>query len=268
VVSPGTPVAPSSDAIAPPDGAVLAAVAAGDGDALATLYDRHRSVAYAIALGVTGSVSAADDVLQDAFLGVWREAARFDPARGSARAWILAIVHHRAIDHVRRRRSTEPLPEPGADHPRDLVVPDVWPEVAGRLDAVVIRGALEALPAVQREVIELAYWGGLTGAQIAERTGAPLGTVKGRMRLGLRALGTSLAEHRDDGTPSPPVADGDDHRVRPRGPAVAGEPGAAERSGIRGRLFAFDRLSRRLAMLLRAACLAAARPAVPGWARP
>jgi RNA polymerase sigma-70 factor (ECF subfamily) len=183
------PLAPAD----PTDEQLIRLVSRRDPDALAALYDRHRAVAYGIALRVTASVPLAEDVLQEAFLGVWRNAERFDTERGTGRAWLLAIVHHRAVDAVRRRRAVTPLPESADNPPSALVGPDVWPEVAGRLDAVEVRRALAGLPEAQREAIELAYWGGLTQAEIAERTGQPLGTVKGRMRLGLRALGRSLA---------------------------------------------------------------------------
>ncbi len=187
------------------DRAALARVAAGELDALEILYDRYRAMAYAIALRVTGDAAAAEDVLQDAFLGAWRHADRYAAARGSVKTWLLAIVHHRAIDAVRRRRPTTELPEPEApaSTPEPLRLPDVFAEVAGRLDAVAIRSALATLPEVQREALELAYYGGLSQTEVAERTGAPLGTVKSRMRLGLltlrRALGGDVDGARESG---------------------------------------------------------------------
>jgi RNA polymerase sigma-70 factor (ECF subfamily) len=176
---------------------LLGLVAARDVDALAALYERHRATAYGVALRVTGSVPAAEDVLQEAFLGVWRSATAFDPSRGSGRGWLLTVVHNRSIDAVRRRQATDPLPDTTAGSPKALIGPDVWPEVAGRLDAVAVRAALASLPEAQREAIELAYWGGLTQVEIAERTGQPLGTVKGRMRLGLRSLARTLKAGED-----------------------------------------------------------------------
>jgi RNA polymerase sigma-70 factor, ECF subfamily len=184
------------------DEALLAMVAHRDVDALTELYDRHRGTAYAVALRITASVPAAEDALQDAFLDAWRQAAAYDPARGSARSWLLAVVHHRSIDLVRRRRSTDTLPDAADPPPAALVAPDVWPEVAGRLDASAVRAALAGLPDAQREAIELAYWGGLTQSQIAARSGVPLGTVKGRMRLGLSALAHALGGAVDRGGPS------------------------------------------------------------------
>ena len=182
------------------DRAVLARVAGGELDALEELYDRYRTMAYSIALRVTGDATLAEDVLQDAFLGAWRHAGRYAEGRGSVKTWLLAIVHHRAIDAIRRRRPTTTLPEREDVPPPALTVPDLWGEVAAGLDAETIRGALTALPDAQREAIELAYFGGLTQQEVAARTGAPLGTVKGRMRLGLLAMRRLLLEQ--EGAPS------------------------------------------------------------------
>lgn len=177
-----------------PDGEILSRIAAGQTDALERLYDRYRSMAYAIALRITADPGSAEDVVQDAFLGAWRNAFRYAGSRGSVRTWLLSIVHHRAIDAVRRRRPAAALPETSDPVPATLVLPDIWPEVAGNLDRAVIAGALGSLSAVQREAIELAYFGGLTQQEIAERTGTPLGTVKSRVRLGLLALRRALIE--------------------------------------------------------------------------
>ena len=175
---------PADDA----DRQVLVELGEGRLDALEALYDRYRAMAYAIALRITADPTLAEDVIQDAFLGVWRHAERYVEGRGSVKTWLLAIVHHRAIDAVRRRRPASELPDPELPAPPQLVTADVWPEVAGRLDAAEIRTAMAHLSDVQREAIELAYWGGLSQTEIAGRTGAPLGTVKSRMRLGLLAL--------------------------------------------------------------------------------
>ena len=105
------------------------------------------------------------------------------------KTWLLSIVHHRAVDAVRRRRPTTELPEREDAPPPQLTLPDIWPDVAGRPRPADDRGgARDAARDVQREAIELAYWGGLTQQEIAERTGAPLGTVKSRVRLGLLAM--------------------------------------------------------------------------------
>lgn len=172
----------------PTDVATLERVANGELNALEELYDRYRSMAYGIALRITNDAALAEDVVQEAFLGAWRNAARYASGRGSVKTWLLAIVHHRAIDAVRRRRPTTELPDQDQPTPAAFTVPDVWAEVAGRLDAGTVRAALAALPEAQREALELAYFGGLTQVEIAERTTTPLGTVKSRMRLGLLTM--------------------------------------------------------------------------------
>jgi RNA polymerase sigma-70 factor (ECF subfamily) len=146
-------------------------------------------MAYALALRITTETGLAEDVVQDSFLGVWRNAARYAEAKGSVRGWLLAIVRHRAIDAMRRQRSGVALGDDVDDAmPAALTLPDIWPEVAGRLDAEQVRRALTALPPAQREVIEMAYFDGLTQREIADKTRAPLGTVKSRMRLGLVSM--------------------------------------------------------------------------------
>lgn len=174
------------------DREVLGRVAAGRLDALEELYDQYRTMAYSIALRITADSAMAEDVVQDAFLGAWRNAARYIETRGSVRTWLLSIVHHRAVDAVRRRRPTAELPEGETPPPAALVAPDIWTEVAGRLDAETVRSALRSLPDAQREALELAYFAGLTQKEIAARTGAPLGTIKSRVRLGLLAMRRSI----------------------------------------------------------------------------
>jgi RNA polymerase sigma-70 factor (ECF subfamily) len=167
---------------------VLERVAAGELDALEELYDRYKTMAYSIAYRITNDATLAEDVVQDAFMGAWRNATRYVEGRGSVKTWLLSIVHHRAIDAIRRRRPTTELPEHEEIPPAQFQVPDVWGEVSAILDAETVRGALAALSDVQREAIELAYFSGLTQQEIAARTGTPLGTVKSRMRLGLLAM--------------------------------------------------------------------------------
>ena len=149
-------------------------------------------MAYSIALRITSDASLAEDVVQDAFMGVWRNAGRYVTGRGSVKTWLLAIVHHRAVDAVRRRRPTSELPEREEVPPPALQLPDIWHDVAAGLDREEIAAAMATLSDVQREAIELAYWGGLTQQEISARTGAPLGTVKSRVRLGLLALRDAL----------------------------------------------------------------------------
>ena len=174
------------------DRAVLVRLADGELDALEDLYDRYKTMAYSIAYHITNDATLAEDVVQDAFLGAWRNAARYVENRGSVKTWLLAIVHHRAIDAVRRRRPTIELPDLELPPPVALTEPDVWAEVAAGIDAEIVRRALGELSDVQREAIELAYFGGLTQQEIADRTATPLGTVKSRMRLGLLAMRRSL----------------------------------------------------------------------------
>src|ERR1035437_1131778 len=180
-----------------PDGAsegqseaeLMRQVAVGEIGGLETLYDRYHTMAYALALRITTETGLAEDVVQDSFLGVWRNAARYAEDKGSVRGWLLAIVRHRAIDAMRRQRAGIALGDESEEAlPAALTLPDIWPEVSGRLDAQQVRIALMVLPPAQREVIELAYFDGLTQREIADKTHAPLGTVKSRMRLGLVAL--------------------------------------------------------------------------------
>jgi RNA polymerase sigma-70 factor, ECF subfamily len=189
--------------VGPTDEALLAGLAAGRLEALDTLYDRYRAMAYGLARRITNDDALAEDVVQEAFLGAWRAAERYAAGRGSVRTWLLSIVHHRAIDAVRRRRPTTDLPAEveGERVPAPLTLPDVWGEVSVRIDRDVVAGALATLPGNQRETIELAYFGGLTQQEIADRTGVPLGTVKGRVRLGLASMRRLLEAQEPEASP-------------------------------------------------------------------
>jgi RNA polymerase sigma-70 factor (ECF subfamily) len=145
-------------------------------------------MANSISLLVTDDGGAAEDAVQDAFRGAWRGAARYEAARSSVRTWLLTIVHRRAIDTVRRRRRPDATVELDESVAETLAGPDVWEEVARGLDRVTVLAALTQISVPQREAIELAYFDGLTQVEIADRTGAPLGTVKSRLRLGLVGL--------------------------------------------------------------------------------
>jgi RNA polymerase sigma-70 factor, ECF subfamily len=172
------------------DEAVVALAARSDEVAFAELYDRYGNVAYGLALRVVRDETLAQDAVQDAFLAIWRGAARFVPERGKASTWILTLVHRRAVDLVRReqRRRTEPL-EPGEPVAGQPSAEDVaWL----RLERERVQAALRKLPDAQREAIELAYYGGYTQSELAERLGQPLGTVKSRMFAGLTRLGELL----------------------------------------------------------------------------
>jgi RNA polymerase sigma-70 factor (ECF subfamily) len=173
-----------------PDQRFVDRMAGGDLDALEGLYERYRTMAYSIALRITGEPAAAEDVVQEAFLGAWRNAARYARGRGSVKTWLLSIVHHRAIDAVRRRRPTMELPdgEAAVMTPEALTLPDVWRDVSAGINRDAVVTALAAISTVQREALELAYYGGLTQVEIADRLALPLGTVKSRMRLGLLGL--------------------------------------------------------------------------------
>ena len=187
------------------DEALLVGLAAGRIEALDALYDRYRAMAYGIARRITADDVLAEDVVQDAFLGAWRSAERYVAGRGSVKTWLLSIVHHRAIDAIRRRRPVSALPDEqeGAPTPASLTLPDVWGEVSGRLDRETVVAAVATLPPAQREAIELAYFGGLTQVEIADRTGVPLGTVKSRVRLALLSLRAELVR----GAPAGMTAD-------------------------------------------------------------
>ena len=171
-------------------------VAFGDRRAFEELYRRYATAAYGLALRVTGQDSLAQDVVHDAFLAMWRVPEAYDPARGTFRAFFLSLVHHRAVDVVRReerlrRRAlrVNPDSEVGEDVADD-VVRDAWLTVRRRQ----VRDALHQLPPEQRQVLELAYFGGYTQARIAEELGVPLGTVKTRTFAAMRKLQRLLTE--------------------------------------------------------------------------
>jgi RNA polymerase sigma-70 factor, ECF subfamily len=167
----------------------------GDPRAFELFYDRHGAAAFSLAARIAGERGAAEDITQEAFLSIWRTRARYDPTRGSVRTWVLGIVHHRAIDslrrnerHTRRRASAEGIAETHeAAEFTDL-------EAIRTEEAHAVRKAVLALPTEQTRVIELGYYGGFTTSEIAEMLDAPLGTVKGRMRLGLNKLRNELGE--------------------------------------------------------------------------
>ena len=170
------------------DGDLLVRVRAGDGADFELLYDRHNRAAYGLAYRILGEAGAAEDVVQDAFLTVWRQAATYGPQRGTVRAWLLAIVHHRAIDHVRRRSYREERQQAldaVADPPDSA---DTWEQARQSVEGRHVREALEQLPPDQRRSITLAYFGGYTHDEIARQLGVPLGTVKGRLRIGLQKM--------------------------------------------------------------------------------
>jgi RNA polymerase sigma-70 factor (ECF subfamily) len=170
---------------------LMALARRGDADAFQVIYDRHATVAFSLAYRITGNLESAEDVVQEAFLGVWRSATRYDDARASVRTWVLGIVHNRAIDHVRRAINQERRRAAGdADAISELLPAkeQTHVEAARREEAGEVRAALAQLPPEQSKVIELAYFGGFTHSQIATMLDVPSGTIKGRMRLGLDKL--------------------------------------------------------------------------------
>jgi RNA polymerase sigma-70 factor (ECF subfamily) len=165
-------------------------------DAFEVLYDRHGGAAYSLAHRIVGDRGVAEDVTQEAFLSLWRSGARYDVARGSVRSWMLGIVRNRAIDALRRAAG----PAPKLDLDDEALLDTRASEELTEAEAIKretsrrLRGVLSELPREQSEVIGLAYFGGFTHAEIAEMLGMPLGTVKGRMRLGLEKIRAGLAE--------------------------------------------------------------------------
>ena len=175
------------------DEELLAAVGRRDEAAVAALYDRYGRLAFSLAYRILGDQGAAEDVVQDAFLSVWRRAASFQPGRGSVRTWLLSIVHHRAIDRLRgtpgRARRDTALEEVD----RVAALDDPWRDVELTLQRDVLKKGLATLPEEQRRTIELAYFGGYTQTEIAGAMGVPVGTVKGRMRIGMQKLRALLS---------------------------------------------------------------------------
>ena len=168
------------------DHALLKALAARDLGALADLYDRYGRLAYSLAYRILGEDEAAEDVVQDAFLAAWRGAGTYRSDRGNPRAWLLSIVHHRAVDLLRRKTTFRPAPlELAEAQPADI---DTAVAAERNVEGKSVRDALEGLPPAQRRTIELAYFGGYTHVELAELMGVPLGTVKGRMRIGLQKM--------------------------------------------------------------------------------
>jgi RNA polymerase sigma-70 factor, ECF subfamily len=173
------------------DEALLALCSRADENALGELYDRYGRVAYGLALRIVRDRALAEDAVQEAFLAVWRSAGAFLAEQGKPSTWILTLVHRRAVDLVRReeRRRAEPLED--TDHPTGEATDE---EAWLRAQRQVVQEALRKLPPDQREAIELAYYGGFTQSELAERLGLPLGTIKSRMFTGLKRLRELLAE--------------------------------------------------------------------------
>jgi RNA polymerase sigma-70 factor, ECF subfamily len=165
------------------DHSLVMAVRSGDQGAMAALYDRYSSIVYSVALRVLQDTGAAEDVLQNIFMQLWRNPGAFDSSRGNMAAWLAVIARHRAIDALRRRRPESDI--------EDVIV-SVEPDLASDTDRSrameKVRGALQTMPTPQRSALEMAYFEGLTHTEIAEKTGEPLGTIKTRIRTGLLSL--------------------------------------------------------------------------------
>jgi len=181
----------------PTDEQLIAAICKGEESAIETLYERYHRYAYALSYRILHDPLASEDIVQDAFLSIWRKASSYQAQNGSVQSWIQAIVRHRAIDKIRasahRDYQWTPLQ---ADNEQDPPSEerDVWEQAWQSEQHRIIHEVMEHIPSEQRMVIELAYFGGLTHAEISEQYQIPLGTVKGRMRLGLQKMKALLAE--------------------------------------------------------------------------
>lgn len=173
---------------APSDLALATAIRSGDQGAMTALYDRYSSIVYSVALRVLQDTAAAEDVLQDIFMQLWRNPGAFDANRGNMTAWLAVIARHRAIDKLRQRH-----PENDIDDVVVCIEPDLAADADRSRAMEKVRSALQVMPAPQRSALEMAYFEGLTHVEIAEKTGEPLGTVKTRIRSGLLSLRKVLA---------------------------------------------------------------------------
>jgi len=165
-----------------PDGLLLSAIGDGDEQAMGQIYSRYSSIVYAVALRVLGDTGAAEDILQDVFLRLWRNPDAFDANRGGLGAWLAVITRNRAIDFLRKRPPETDIADVVVGYEPDMRAAE-WSRALEK-----IRGALAGMPLPQRSALEMAYFEGLTHSEIAAKTGEPLGTIKSRIRAGLQAL--------------------------------------------------------------------------------
>jgi RNA polymerase sigma-70 factor (ECF subfamily) len=194
--------ASSTAAASDADRALVRRMAAGDQAALGALYDRYAGVLHALAVRVTGDADDAEEVVEETFWQAWRQAERYEAARGGISTWLLTICRSRAVDRLRARRRVReerlddlPEPAPGEADPNATPLESAEADEVRRIVARVLAG----LPAEQRETLEMAYFRGMSQSEIAAATGQPLGTVKTRARLALRKLRDALAVLREDG---------------------------------------------------------------------
>lgn len=179
--------------VLPSDLELMDRIVLRDAIALRALYDQYGRIAFALAYRVTNDAAAAEEIVQDAFTAVWSKAASFRADKGAnVRGWILSIVHNRSIDYRRKEIDRGPGRTPIDDVEASLATPDAWSEVGARLEAEEVRAAMANLPDEQRRPIELSFFEGYSHAEIADRENESLGTVKGRIRLGLRKLSSTL----------------------------------------------------------------------------
>jgi RNA polymerase sigma-70 factor (ECF subfamily) len=201
----------------PDDGALATRIGNGDAEALGILYDRYSRVVYSFALRMVADPGSAEELTQEVFIRVWRQGGQYQHSRGALLTWILSITHNMAIDEIRRRKRRPQIQDAGEDADQLIYgLVDARADVEGQawLGALreLVRTALDDIPASQRTAIELAYFGGLTQREIADRLGEPLGTIKTRMRLGLLKLKDRLGPAFGDGSlVQLGSADRDDH---------------------------------------------------------
>lgn len=182
--------------VAPADSELVALVADGDRTALGDLYDRYATRTYSLARRICGSSALAEDAVQDSFLALWRNPGRFDPSKGSFSTWLMTLVHHRAVDAVRKEATHQARVQRVAEtaevaNPGNSAGADI--EALAKVESRTVHEALEQLPEHQQTIIRLAYLGGYTQSEVAAATGLPLGTVKSRTFAGLRKLRAALA---------------------------------------------------------------------------
>jgi RNA polymerase sigma-70 factor (ECF subfamily) len=186
------PTKPLPGHAAADDAALVARLANGDGNALETLYDKYSRVVYSFSLRMLADPGSAEELTQEVFLRLWRQGYRYESSRGAFLTWLLSVTHNMAIDEIRRRKRRPIAADSTNDDQAMTLLPDHRIDVEGAAWLtslqVIVREALREIPAAQRQVIELAYFSGLTQSEIAERLSQPLGTVKTRMRLGLLKL--------------------------------------------------------------------------------
>ena len=183
------------------DQELLVRIAAGEKDALESIYERYSSAVYSLARYMLRSEAVAEEATQDVFLNIWLKASSYSSSRGQPKTWIMSVAHHKIIDVIRSRRRSDAVSDPKEYETLDLLPSQqigTDEAVVRNLEAERVRRALDKLPAAQQEVVTLAYFGGLSQTEIAARLGQPLGTVKTRARLALQKLREELRQEDDE----------------------------------------------------------------------